>query len=39
MNEKNKEKKYKSIFDAYDQIKFKGGKQLSKKIDEIVYEV
>ena len=32
-----KEKKYKSIFDAYNEIKFKGGKQLSKEIDEVVY--
>ena len=32
-----KEKKYKSLFDAYEEIKFKGGKQLSKKIDEVVY--
>lgn len=32
-----KEKKYKSLFDAYEELKFKGGKQLSKEIDEVVY--
>lgn len=32
-----KEKKYKSIFDAYGKVKFKGGKDLSRKIDEVVY--
>ena len=32
-----KEKKYKSIFDVYDKLKFKGGPNLSQEIDEIVY--
>jgi hypothetical protein len=32
-----KEKKYKSLFDAYEELKFKGGSKLSKEIDEVVY--
>lgn len=31
-------KKYKSIFDTFDKIAFEGEKDLSKKIDKIVYE-
>jgi hypothetical protein len=31
------EKKYKSMFDVYEKVKFKGGKDLSKQIDEVVY--
>ena len=33
-----KEKKYSSIFEVQKEISFKGGKYLSQKIDEIVYE-
>jgi hypothetical protein len=32
-----KEKKYSSFRDVYDKLKFKGGRQLSQQIDEIVY--
>ncbi len=32
-----KEKKYKSIFDTYDKVKFKGGPSLSQDIDKILY--
>jgi hypothetical protein len=32
-----KEKKYKSIFDVYGKLKFKGGTNLSQEIDEVVY--
>ncbi len=31
-------KKYKSIFDVYDKIKFSAEPNLSKKIDKVLYE-
>lgn len=34
---KKKEKKYKSIFEVLDKLKFKGGRNISEEIDEIVY--
>lgn len=37
IKEQNK-KKYKSFFDTYDTIKFKGPGNLSDRIDEIVYD-
>ena len=33
-----KEKKYNSIFDVYGSMKFRGGKDLSQRIDEVAYE-
>lgn len=35
--EKKQKKKYKSFFDTYDAIKFKGPGNASDKIDEILY--
>ena len=32
-----KEKKYKSIFDAYGRVKFRGGRDLSQRMDEVVH--
>ena len=32
-----KEKKYSSFREVYDKLKFKGGRELSQQIDEIVY--
>lgn len=31
-------KKHESIFDAKEKISFKGGKDLSQRIDEVVYD-
>ncbi len=36
--EKRKKKKYKSLFDTWEKIKFKGSSDLSDRIDEIVYD-
>jgi len=33
-----KERKYKSIFEVYDKLKFSGDPNLSQKIDEVVYD-
>lgn len=36
--QENKGKKYKSFFDTYNELKFKGDPHLSEKIDEILYD-
>ncbi|MBI5051366.1 hypothetical protein HZC08_01270 [Candidatus Micrarchaeota archaeon] len=33
------EKQYKSFFDLYEKIKFKGGKRLSEEHDKVAYEL
>ncbi len=33
----NKKKKYKSLFDTYDKVKFKSDPKLSEKIDDVLY--
>ena len=35
---RNKKKKYSSIFEVKDKLSFKGGPGLSEKIDDIVYD-
>lgn len=34
---KTESKKYKSFFEIYEKVKFKGGKDLSAKADELIY--